>query len=96
MPPIWVEQSSEGVHEAAKTSSEMSRIHLVIFLDDMLVLAQSKEDLMAQMDQIAQLFNLLGFSINHEKSQLNPTQQIHFLEFLIDSQNLMVWLTQNC
>ena len=69
-------------------------IRLVIFLDDMLVLTQSKEDLVPQMDQIAQLFNLLGFLINHEKSQLNPTQQIQFLGFLIDSQNLMTQLTQ--
>ena len=69
-------------------------IHLVIFLDDMLVLAQLNEDLMSQMEQIAQLLNLLGFSINHEKSQLNPTQQIQFLGFQIDSHDLMIQLTQ--
>ena len=65
-------------------------IRLVIFLDDMPVFAQSKEDPMSQMEQIAQLLNLLGFSINHEKSQLNPTQQIQFLGFQIDPHNLMI------
>ena len=49
---------------------------------------------MSQMEQIAQLLNLLGFSINHEKSQLNPTQQIQFLGFQIDSHDPMIRLTQ--
>ena len=69
-------------------------IRLVIFLDDMLVLAQSREDLVVQMDQIAQLFKLLGFSVNQENSQLTPAREIQFLGFLIDSQSLMIWLIQ--
>ena len=55
----------------------------MIFLDDIQVLAQSKRDLVAYVDQIAKLLNLLGFSINHEKS---PTQQI--LWFLVGTYHL--------
>jgi len=69
-------------------------IRLVIFLDDMVVLAQSKEDLEAQMSQISQMLCLLGFTINWEKSQLTPSQLTQFLGFLIDSQNMMIRLTK--
>lgn len=105
----WAEQTYEfqclpfGLSSAPRVFTKLLKpvvgflrrqgIRLVIFLDDMLVLAQSKEDLVAQMEQIAQLFSLLGFSINHEKSQLRPTQQIQFLGFLIDSRNLTIHLT---
>ena len=59
-------------------------IHFVIFLDDILVLAQSKEDLVIQMDQIARMFSLLGFSINLEKSQLSlPARWYSFPTTLI-------------
>ena len=68
-------------------------IRFLLLLDDMLVFAQPKEDLVAQMNQTAQLFNLLSFSIN-KKSQLTPAQQIQFLGFLIDSQSLMTRRTQ--
>ena len=107
---VWVDQMYEfqclpfGLSSAPRVFTKLLKpvvgllrhqgIRLVIFLDDILVLAQSKEDLGTQMDQIAKLFNLLGFSINHEKSQLIPTQQIQYLGFLIDSQNLMIRLTQ--
>jgi len=69
-------------------------IRLVIFLDDMIVLTQSKEDLEAQMNQISQMLSLLGFTINWEKSQLTPSQLTQFLEFLIDSRNMMIHLTK--
>ena len=58
-------------------------ICLVIFLDDVMVLAQSKEELEAQMKQVVQLCNLLGFLINQEKSQVVPTWWIQFLGFFI-------------
>ena len=107
---VWAEQTYEfqclpfGLSSAPRVFTKLLKpvvgllrhqgIRLVIFLDDMLVLAQSKEDLVAQMDQIAQMFRLLDFSINREKSQLRPTQQIQFLGFLIDSQKLMIRLIQ--
>ena len=68
-------------------------IRLMIFLDDRIVLAQSKEDLKAQINQIAQMLSLLGFSIYWEKLQLIPSQLIQYLGFVIDYQNLMIRLT---
>ena len=107
---VWAEQTYEfhclpfGLSSALRVFTKFLKpvvgllrrqgIRLVIFLDDMLVLAQAKGDLVAWMDQIAQLFSLLGLSVNLEKSQLTPAQQIQFLGFLIDSQNLRIRLTQ--
>ena len=75
VPSICVEQCTKLLKPVVGLLREQ-RICLVIILDDMLVLAQSRENLAAQMDQIAQLFNLLVFSVNQEKSQLTGAQQI--------------------
>ena len=42
----------------------------MIFLDDMLVMAQSKETLRQETAEIVQLVELLGFVVNLEKSCL--------------------------
>ena len=73
---VWAEQMYEfqclpfGLSSAPRVFTKLLKpivgllrrqgIRLVIFLDDMLVLAQSKEDLVIQMDQIARMFSLLG------------------------------------
>jgi len=48
--------------------------HLIMYLDDMLVMAQSRKELQSQLFQITALLELLGFVINKEKSQLLPTR----------------------
>ena len=70
MPPIWVEHCSPKLLKPMVDFLRWQGIHLVIFLYDMLVLAQLKENLVDQMSQTVQLFNLLGFTINHKKSQI--------------------------
>ena len=60
---------------------------LVIFLDDTIVLTQSKEELEAQIKQVVYLFNLLGFSSS--PSTVDPVPG-----FLIDARNMEIWLTQ--
>ena len=64
-----------------------------MYLDDMLVMAQSKEELEEQLLQITSLLEMLGFVINREKSQLEPTQRIQYFGFLIDSQEMKILLT---
>ena len=60
-------------------------IRVIIFLDDMLLMAQKREDLLAITQEVITLLHLLGFIINWDKSSLTPSQQIHFLGFMIDS-----------
>jgi hypothetical protein len=60
-----------------------SGIRLVIYLDDILILNESKEGLLADID--IDLLQSLGFLINWEKSIIVPTQTIEYLGLIVDS-----------
>lgn len=67
---------------------------VIMYLDDMLVMAQSREDLEKQVIQIVSLLEMLGFVVNREKSHLQPTQTIQYLGFIVDSRELLIRLTE--
>jgi len=69
-------------------------IRLIMYLDDMLVMAQSREELEKQLQQITALLELLEFLVNREKSQFVPTREIQYLGFLIDSRRMKIRLTE--
>ena len=58
---------------------------LVIYLDDLLIIASSKEKLKMARDTTMYLFHHLGLTINLKKSFLEPTQIIEFLGVMVDS-----------
>jgi hypothetical protein len=60
-------------------------IRLVIHLDDILILNESKEGLLADNDIVIGLLQSLGFLINWEKSIIVPTQTIEYLGLIVDS-----------
>ena len=57
-------------------------IRILIYLDDMLVVNQSREVLLKDMDAVIFLLRHLGFVINLKKSVLEATQNIEFLPWL--------------
>jgi len=63
-------------------------IRLVIYLDDLLILHQVKEELIQLIPLISQLFEALGLIVNQTKSVLIPQQRIEFLGFLVDAMAL--------
>jgi len=67
---------------------------VIMYLDDMLLMAQSKDELEEQLEQIQILLEGLGFVINRKKSHLHPTQSIQFLGFLVNSEEMSVKLTE--
>jgi len=67
---------------------------VIMYLDDMLLMAQSKDELEEQLEQIQILLEGLGFVINRKKSRLHPTQSIQFLGFLVNSEEMSVKLTE--
>ena len=69
-------------------------IHTIIFLDDMLIIGQSKEELVDQVGEILQFLQLLGFVINQETSVLSLSHTIQFLGFMVDSALMMIFLPQ--
>jgi hypothetical protein len=55
-------------------------IRLVIYLDDILILNESKIGLKADVNTVIDLLQSLGFLINWEKSIVVPTQTIFRLD----------------
>lgn len=70
-------------------------IRLVIYLDDILLLNQTKEGLMKDRDSLIWLLHNLGWLINWKKSVLEPTQTIEFLGLKVDSVEMSVYLPQD-
>ena len=60
----------------------------------MLLMAGSSERLLKQVQEIVQLLQLLGFVVNSEKCQLDPTQKNQYLGFEIDSVRMMISLPE--
>ena len=65
-------------------------ICLIIYLDNILVLHQSMEELAQSTPLICQLFKALGLVVNQKKSILTPRQNLEFLGFQVDTVSLQL------
>ena len=66
----------------------------IIFLDDMLVMAQTLKEISQAKETLIFLLQNLGFVINFKKSQLTPVIEIEFLGLVINSVNMTLALPQ--
>jgi len=64
---------------------QLKGIKIVIYLDDILVLASSKGQLMEDLAPVARQLEELGFTLNRKKWIWSPTQIIEFLGFIVNS-----------
>ena len=55
------------------------------YLDDWLIQASSREQVLLALESVLQLCNQLGIVVNWEKSHLVPSQQVEYLGVLFDS-----------
>ena len=60
-------------------------MRLIVYIDDILILAESKELAREHVIGLIYLLENLGFVINQPKSILEPTQSIEFLGFSVNS-----------
>ena len=67
-------------------------VRLIIYLDDILIMAESQALALHHAASTLNLLEGLGFIVNYNKSQLIPCQSIEFLGFLINSTNLTLQL----
>ena len=67
---------------------------IVAYIDDTLLIGESESEIHEAVHDTTQMFSDLGFVIHPTKSKVNPTQKIYFLGFDIDSQSMIVKLTQ--
>lgn len=68
-------------------------ITLVVYLDDILIIASSKDECNTHLSIVQKLLESLGFIISGDKSQVKPTQRCTYLGFIIDSSKFRVELT---
>ncbi len=81
------------VVEAALVPLREAGIRVLNYLDDWLILAQSRALLCEHRDTVLSHFSWLGLLVNREKSKLSPTQRISFLGMELDSVNLTARLS---
>ena len=67
-------------------------ILIIIYLDDILLAAQTYHERLCQTNFAIDLLESLGFRINREKSQLIPSQHIPFLGFVVHSATMTTGL----
>ena len=60
-------------------------MHLVAYIDDILILAESKGMALDHVEALVYLLECLGFVINIEKSVIVPNQTIEFLDLTVNS-----------
>ena len=61
---------------------------MVIYLDDILLLNQVKDDLLSDLRLVIDTLQALGFLISWDKSMTDPTQCLDYLGVVIDSVKL--------
>ena len=69
-------------------------IRLVIYLDDILLMGRTLEEILMSRDTLIFLLQHLGFVINMKKSVLKPSQQIEFLGLKINTRTMTLVLTE--
>ena len=67
-------------------------IRSILYLDDKLIMARSKEEARRHLATAMELLVALGFIIKLKKSTLSPTQELEFFGFLLNSHNMTIAL----
>lgn len=64
----------------------------ILYLNDMLLMASSKEEVRRDLAMAIELLTGLGFTVNMKKSILTPRQESEFLGFQLNSEDLSIAL----
>ncbi len=88
-PPVFTK-----VVEGALTPLREVGVRILNYLDDWLILAQSREQLDDHRDLVLRHLSQLGLRVNWKKSKLSPVQRISFLGVELDSVNMTARLTE--
>ncbi len=82
------------VVEGALTPLREVGVRILNYLDDWLILAQSRDQLSDHRDLVLRHLSQLGLRVNWEKSKLSPVQRISFLGVELDSVSMTARLTE--
>ena len=67
-------------------------VRLIVYLDDILIMAESKQLANQHAQLVLGTLGNLGFVVNYEKSVMIPSPQMKFLGFLVDSTTMTLAL----
>jgi ribonuclease HI len=67
-------------------------ILIVCYIDDIIIIANTRDECLSQINFVLSTLKNLGFIINWEKSNLTPSRQCKFLGFIIDSARFRITL----
>ena len=67
-------------------------VRMVVYIDDILILAETREALKNQVEALVYLLEVVGFIINQKKSIMAPTQSLDFLGLMIDTRSMIISL----
>ncbi len=82
------------VAEAALVPLREQGVRILNYLDDWLILVQSRDQLCEHRDLVLSHLSQLGLRVNWEKSKISPVQRISFLDMELDSVSQTARLTQ--
>ena len=69
--------------------------HSILYLDDLLLAATSREALMKDLATVVCLLMTIGFVINTAKSIMVPTHKMEFLGFVLDTREMAITLPKS-
>ena len=87
-PLFWLKYCTKDLHQTFKTRSSISSQTGCPYdplSGQLLILGSTYQEAQSYTAMAVSLLESLGFTVNLEKSSLNPTQIITFLGFVIDS-----------
>ena len=69
-------------------------IQFILYLDDMLIMAQARDEVMSHLAIAMEPLCTLGFIVNMKKSVFAPARSIEFLGLILDSSTMSIELPQ--
>jgi hypothetical protein len=69
-------------------------IRTIVYLDDMLIMASTRDGAERHLASALELLVALGFMVNMRKSVVQPTQVMEFLGYVLDSRRMVISLPQ--
>ena len=82
----WIIKANSAVRRILRSKGYL----LVIYIDDILLLAATLLELSQAINDTISLLRSLGFTIHDTKSVTTPTQVVNFLGFVLNSQNMTI------
>ena len=93
LPPIWpvLGTLDQALKPVIALLREMG-VWIIVYIDDMLILAETKEMTQEALEALIYLLECVGFIINWKKSVLEPQQTIEFLGLMTNTTSMVLSL----